>query len=434
MKEISVFEGNQLQDDPPQRKGPAARAALVGTSLQGAKANVPLDDLILSKHILYTGAIGTGKSNAIFQLVEQIQSSMGADDVMLIFDSKGDFYQNFHRKGDIVFSNDSKASGPDGSDYWNVFEELRLAHSLEEECYEIARSLFQERKQNTQQPFFPNAAADIFAGVLLHFARSGGKRSLNNAVLRDFFDGAGAAEIIAVLEKHPDLKAMQNYISHDDSGQTQGVLSELQQLVREIFVGNFRKPGAISMRNAVRSKGGKTLFVEYDLAFGNVLSPIYRVLLDMAIKEALGREKSEGNVWFIIDEFRLVPGLQHVDSGVNFGRSLGAKFVISVQNVDQVFHVYEEAPARSILSGFQTTISFRVSDPTTREFVKALFGKNRKREVYTATIASRGVIESVREANVVEDWDITNLPDGAAIIGLPTEEPFLFQFERFSGS
>jgi type IV secretory pathway TraG/TraD family ATPase VirD4 len=63
-------------------------------------------------------------------------------------------------------------------------------------------------------------------------------------------------------------------------------------------------------------------------------------MLDMAIKEALGRKKSEGNVWFVIDEFRLIPNLQHVDDGVNFGRSLGAKFIIGVQNVEQVFHAY----------------------------------------------------------------------------------------------
>ena len=224
---------------------------------------------------------------------------------------------------------------------------------------------------------------------------------------------------------------MVSYIADDRSPQTQGVISELQQLIREIFVGNFRKAGDLSLRKAIRKKGGRIIFIEYDLGIGGMLTPIYRLMLDMAIKEALCRKKSEGNVWFIIDEFRLIPHLQHIDDGVNFGRSLGAKFIIGVQNVEQVFHAYEEALARSVLSGFLTTIAFRVNDTTTRNYIQQLFGKNRKKDVYMATVQSRGVIEQVRDANVVEDWDIANLPVGRAIVGLPGLEPFYFQFKKY---
>ena len=39
-------------------------------------------------------------------------------------------------------------------------------------------------------------------------------------------------------------------------------------------------------------------------------------------------------------------------------------------------------------------------------------------------------MENVRDANVVEDWDIQRLKIGEAIIGLPGREPFRFQFLR----
>lgn len=224
---------------------------------------------------------------------------------------------------------------------------------------------------------------------------------------------------------------MVSYIAEDRSPQTQGVISELQQLVREILVGNFRQEGSLSMRHAIRRKGGRIIFVEYDLGIGGMLTPIYRLLLDMAIKEALSRKKSEGNVWFVIDEFRLIPNLQHVDDGVNFGRSLGAKFMIGVQNVEQVFHAYGESQARSILSGFLTTIAFYVNDAATREYIQQLFGRNRKKEVYMAAVQSRGIVEQVRDANVVEDWEITNLKVGEAIIGMHALEPFKFKFKKY---
>ncbi len=64
-------------------------------------------------------------------------------------------------------------------------------------------------------------------------------------------------------------------------------------------------------------EAGRVVFVEYDPECRRMLTPIYRLLLDMAIKEALGRKKTtEGNVWFVIDELRLIPHLQHVDNGV----------------------------------------------------------------------------------------------------------------------
>ena len=92
------------------------------------------------------------------------------------------------------------------------------------------------------------------------------------------------------------------------------------------------------MRNFIRGKGGRALFVEYDIASGNRLLPVYRVLIDLAIKEALGlgRAKSRGNVFFVLDEFALLPHLGHISNGINFGRSLGSKFMVGTQNVNQV--------------------------------------------------------------------------------------------------
>ena len=431
MNNVQVFEGDRLEVKPPTFASKDERCRLRGRGPAGEASTVPLTDELLASHQLYMGGIGTGKTNAIFQQLAQLRSAMTTQDVMLIFDTKGDYHREFFRPGDIVISNDAKATGADGVDYWNLFGEIGTGESVEANIVEIAKTLFQDRVERTSQPFFPNAAKDLFCGILTHFARSDELATMDNARLRLFLDQSTTAELRALLQSHADMKAMVSYIADDRSPQTQGVLSELQQMVREILIGNFRKVGRISVRNAIRAKGGRCIFIEYDLGIGNLLTPIYRLLLDLAIKESLCREKSEGNVWFVIDEFRLLPNLQHVDSGVNFGRSLGAKFIIGAQSIEQIFHGYGESLARSILSGFMTTVAFRVNDATTREFIKALFGKNRKRDTYMAAVQTRGIIEDVRDANVVEDWDIANLKTGQAIVGLPGKMPFQFQFDRY---
>ncbi len=429
MKKIEVFDGNELQENPVQCQMANPKCAFIGTAPDGRDCFVHLDDNLLSRHMMLLGGIGTGKTNTFNQIIRQLRYSMSQEDVMIIFDTKGDFYKEFYRDGDIVISNDETATGSDGPDYWNIFNEIEPGEHMEENIVEISKSLFHQKIEKTNQPFFPNAAKDLFSAILTHFTRNKELNS-NNEELRKFLDGSPTAEIREMLKQHSDLQAMVSYIFDDRSPQTQGVISELQQLSREIFLGNFKKKGTLSMRNLVRAKGGKIIFIEYDLGIGNMLSPIYSLLFDLAIKEALCRKKSEGNVYFITDEFSLIPNLQHIDDAVNFGRSLGVKFMIGIQNIDQVYENYGENRARSLLSGFLTSVSFRVNDVKSKQYIKDLHGVNRKKEIYMASVQGRGIVENVRDSNVVEDWDISRLQLGQAIIGLPGKEPFLFQFKK----
>lgn len=322
------------------------------------------------------------------------------------------------------------AKGPKGTDYWNIFNEIENNEHMEENIVEISKTLFNEKIENTNQPFFPNAAKDIFSAVLTHFIKNPDTCNTTNEGLRSFLNGASGEELRKILAQYPEFKSMISYIADDRSPQTQGVLSEMQQLVREIFLGNFKKSGTLSMRNIVKNKGGKFVFIEYDIGVGRMLSPIYSLLFDMAIKEALCRSKSDGNVFFVTDEFSLLPNLSHVDDAVNFGRSLGIKFMIGIQNVNQIFDNYGEERGKSLLSGFLTSVCFRVTDEASRNYIKGLFGTNRKKEVFMSSVSGRGVTEQIRDSNVVEDWDVLRLGIGEAIIGLPGIEPFIFKFDK----
>ena len=430
MKQIEVFDGNVLREYPVEYPVHQPNCALFGLDRNGGRIMVPLDEQLLSRHMVLLGGIGTGKTNAFYQVMSQLRKSMTDQDVMVVFDTKGDFYQAFYQPGDAVISNDGTAIGPNSVDYWNLFQELEPGEDMEVAINEISKSLFAEKLKRTTQPFFPNAAKDLFGAVLTHFIRNQQDYYCDNLALRQFMDAMPADQLRKMLLQHQDLRAMASYIYDDKSGQTQGVLSELQQQVRELFIGNFKKRGTLSMRELIRHKGGRMIFIEYDLSIGETLTPVYSLLFDLAIKEALSRKKTEGNVYFVVDEFRLLPNLNHIDDAVNFGRSMGVKFLIGLQNVEQITENYGSSRASSILSGFLTSICFRVNDRASLEFIQNLHGHNRKKEVYTASVQGRGVIENIRDAYVVEDWDIQRLETGEAIIGLPGKEPFKFHFLR----
>lgn len=412
---------------------PEAKFAIPGTIPAGNAGVWAIDEGLLSRHMLLLGAIGAGKSNAIYHLIQRLRSSMTTNDVMFIFDTKGDYYHQFYHKGDIVISNDERATDGFEANYWNLFREITIDDRHLENTVEIVKSIFAEKLERSSQPFFPNAAKDLLRALIMYIIRNkqqfpdGG----DNAMLLDALQTVEPRAFVDLLKSAKETKAMVPYIEDPNSGQTQGVLSELQQGTTDVLIGNFAKRGTLSMRELVRQKGGKVVFIEYDLSIGSVLGPIYQLLFDLAIKEALSRRRNEGNVFFIIDEFRLLPKLTHIDDGVNFGRSLGAKFIIGVQNIEQVFHVYGEELARSMLSGFSTTISFRLNDYKSREFVKNLAGANGRITSYESSNKMKGIVEQYRDTTVIQDYDINSLKIGEALILRNGNQPFRFRFREF---
>lgn len=300
---------------------------------------------------------------------------------------------------------------------------------------EICKALFEDRtKNNSSNPFFPNAARDLLAAILVATIRIGeGEKqfiadNFYNDKIKEFLDSCSGEDICEFLDGFGDMRSVMSYIE-GDSAQSQGVLAEMFSVVRDVFIGVFAEKGKFSMRNFVRQKGGRTLFIEYDLSIGSVLTPVYKMLFDLALKEALGRTKSQGNVYFICDEFKLLPNLQHIDDGVNFGRSLGVKVFAGLQSIEQLYEIYGPSRGKNLAAGFSSILAFRANDVTTRDYISSLHGKNMVLEQYR--MLNNTVVEEKRIGSTVEDWDLNNLKVGEAIVGLPFAPPFRFYFEMY---
>ncbi len=266
--------------------------------------------------------------------------------------------------------------------------------------------------------------------------REGGEAS--NAALRERLE-AGPDELLDLLDRHPDLAGTARYLQ--GSGTPESILAFLQQALNAALTGAFRRAdGTFSVRDFVRRRGGRALFIEYDIAVGSRLLPVYRVLMDLAIKEALSQGRADGragrapgSAFFVLDEFALLPHLAHISDGINFGRSLGLKFLVATQNVSQVRHAYGPETAGSILSGFGTVLAFRLTDDASRTLVRERFGANRKRISTTAAVRSAGVSQEVVDGHVIEDWHVSGLGRGQCVAALPDGPPFAFTFAEYPG-
>ena len=427
---VTILEGVDVGPTPALAGadvGPGVRAFIKGTA--GA---LRFDDSLLSRHVLFLGGIGTGKTNAMLQLVSALRSSATPDDVFVVFDTKGDFLHEFYRPGDAVVSN--QPAGQEGAAIWNLFSDIELSPPEErgDEAFEVASTVFSEDLERASQNyFFAAGARDVFAATIEAMLRDGASHT--NTDLRAQLE-ASNLDLWNMLQAHPDLAGSARYLN--GSGNTpDSIRAFLQQTVNNAFSGAFRLPGEFSIRAFVRERGARAVFVEYDIAVGSRLLPIYRVLLDMAIKEALGmgRSGARGNVFFVMDEFALLPQLAHISDGVNFGRSLGLKFIVGTQNVDQILHAYGAEIGRSIIAGFGTVLAFRLMDDASRDVVRQRFGSNRKQLTTDLAVRSHGVRQEVVLGNVIEDWTLSSLRVGECVLSLPEGAPFFFTFNEYVG-
>ena len=410
-----------------------------------------MTDELLSKHLLLLGGIGSGKTNVINFIIDSLQKRMTDDDVMIIFDSKGDYKEKFFdskNQKHVLIAHDVGYKKISKS--WNIFGELKNDNGEYDEetspiiAKEISKQLFVGR-ESSHQPFFTLAASDIVAKVLIYMLRQKQQNEeLTTSDFVEFVRSATAVTYFKKLREYDDLKNVTTYLGIGKdasdhvvvSNQGVGVIAEINSMVNDMFTGAFEKTyenGNVSMRELVREKKGRTVFVEYDLEVGSLLGPIYRILFDLALKEALGgRKKKRGNTYLIIDEASLLPNLVHLQDALNFGRSLGVKVIAGLQSISQLYDSYGKEKGKVIAAGFMNSFCFHTWDLESRQFISDRFGANYSSLSFYHNGQSEPIVFQ-REGHVVEDWDVLNLEVGQAVINLTMDRPirFKFKFRKF---
>ncbi|MFT4136662.1 type IV secretory system conjugative DNA transfer family protein [Microbacterium sp.] len=424
-----VVSGDVLHDAAGYLGPASPQAGVYGVD----GTSIGFDDADLGRHVLYLGGIGTGKTVGMRALVRSIRQAMTANDVMVFFDTKGDYYESFHRDGDAVIAA-TTADIYRGQVTWNLFaefEDLPLGRDVDDEIMELCSGLFASLIGKAgDNAYFANAARDVFVALVTAMVRESGART--NQDIRLVVSGMSVPEMHALLDRpeNADLRGAKQYIAKEGSNSATATLAFMQQVIQESFRSAFGRPGDFSIRRFLRRKEARALFLEYDIASGSMLAPVYKAMLDVAMKEAMSRGRAAGRVFFVLDEFALLPELMHLSNGLNFGRSLGLRFVVGTQNIRQVEAMYGELLAASVLSAFGTVFAFRLYDGGSRDFVRDRFGRNRKITRFDSTVRNNGIREEVSDGYVVEDWDLSALPVGSCIAAAPNHPPVRFTFRH----
>lgn len=390
----------------------------------------------LERSLLVASAPGFGKTVLLLQVAEQLRAQASEDDCFVFFDTKGDYREALFRPGDVVV-------GGDGSDEWNVYADIfadgRGEDQLYDNAYEIASALMWEKIRQSQQPFFPQNGRDLLTALLYVQSMKGledrnvMRARCNNRAFRRFFDERfTVADILRELQDFERVSSVRTSICTGDeraslTPQSQGVLSEAAGVVREVFKGEFAREGRFGMRNFIRERGGRACFIEFDMARAATLEPVYRTLADLALKEALTRRSRDrgGRVYVFYDELRLMPGLQNLGRAIAFGRGMRLTVAAGLQSVHQMEEVYGREAAQTLLGSFGTCVMLNAADADTRRLMADRCGRHLRME--SCHRSDGRTEEQTRLADVVEDWHITPLGKGEAIVHTIGQPPFRIQ-------
>ncbi|MCH5314743.1 MAG: type IV secretion system DNA-binding domain-containing protein [Eubacterium sp.] len=403
--------------------------------MSGDKGNFNISADQLSKGCMLIGSTGSGKTNAFFMMLDQLLPKIKSSDVVLIFDSKGDFMNRYYEPDNpdhiVISANENHRSITKG---WNIYGELfdkngEFGESADIMAKEISKALF-KNIESSNQPFFHIAPTDLFSVIMSCFVKEATEQKsyhkLNNETLVNFINSSTVQDFYNMIQKYPQFKYVQSYLGEAklQTPQSLGVLGHLYSMISSQFIGPFKHKmpsGHFSMRRLIRERGAKVIFLEYDINLGDTLSPIYSLFFDLAIKEALTSDT--GNTYLICDEMNLLPYCQRFQDAVNYGRSKGVKTVVGLQSINQLYNNYGEDEGKAIAAGFVNAICFNAVDYDTRKFVSERFGTTFESINWSGS-------NITRNGYTVEDSDIHNLKTGEAFIDLAGLTPFKFRFDK----
>lgn len=421
---------------PPVFKDPPL-VSLPGVSSAGP-ATIEVPAGVAAKSFLISGASQYGKTNVMMTIMDQVLSGMGPDDVAYVLDSKLDFIHTFHRPGDPVLGFDI----PGQPRYRQNFYQEVLADGpdldqISSNCNQLSTRLY-DKYQNTSQPFFHIAASRMFGSLLETGARiilKDPKRAAHyhNLSLRNYCRKASPAMLNRFINAADNSGELRSYVGDFSSNQSLGVLGEMNSCLSRYLEGPWGESGQFSIRQFIRDRGGKTLYVHYDLQNGDNLCELHGLAADLAFRELLSHpeKKPKGRAYFFFDELALLGAgaPEMLKTVVNYGISqgLGGVFV-GIQSMAQLNDLYGQEGAQTLVAGFGNLISFHPNDAATRDLILDRAGTI---ETITTIPTSSGNHFHIDRTPVATPWELARLDVGEALVCLVNQPPFYFKFDKY---
>jgi type IV conjugative transfer system coupling protein TraD len=369
-----------------------------------------------TSHILFAGASGTGKSNAIKALLKQIREQKQS---AIIIDMTGEYVDLFYDKDRDYILNPTDPR----TAYWDLWED----GASKEDLSIISTALFSGENQ-TYDKFWSESAKVIFESAVQKFAE---KKAAGNKY-QELYQLLAIDDLKKLYKGFEDTAAASlinptNEKTAFSIRSTTATFSKWLEYLAEMPAENEHFSIKKWMSEVDSCPEGSWLFLTTKPNQRKIMEPLLRMWADVALVHLMSLSKSfERRVWFIMDEMPTLGKLPSLSTMVAEARKYGGCIVGGIQSISQVYETYGHHGANIIIDGFSTKIFFRVTGIENTAKIAKIFGSKEHDEVsenitYGAHEMRDGVSLSKHTKNklIVSEKDISNLEDLEAYAIVP---------------
>lgn len=367
-------------------------------------ADVPIIKNSELQNTAIFGAPGSGKSVCIRERFEQIRKK---NQRAIIYDRAGAYVSQFYRPGkDIILNPLDKRSK-----IWSIWGECNTTSDIEA----LANAIIPPSPQSSD-PFWIDAARIMFSETASKMLREGthsSKELLRNLLTTSIED----------MRAYLQGTLAEALTSDEMEKMTLSVKAELATYIKFLrYLPDTNNP--FSIREWVEGDDDSWIFFTSTARQHSSLKPFLSCGLDVASVSICSLEPDlNRRIHLNLDEAPTLQNMPALELLVSEGRKYGASFMFSAQSPSQLFKIYGEQGAKTIIDCCSTQIIFRVPGGDNSKWLSQMLGEQEIELVNENLSFSAG---SMRENLSLNHHDkIQNLVLPSEISGLDDLQAYL---------
>lgn len=328
-------------------------------------ANVPMPKNGEFQHMMLTGTTGSGKSNAIQQLLEQVRAQ---GDQAIVVDTTGGIFARFYEEGRDILLNplDARCSN------WNLWDEaLSEGEFCDYILDEIAESLIADTQSHDK--FWIQSARQVFAESVSYLIKQN-RKSYQALVemtlqipLKDLHQRLQNTTVAALVDPAIDKTAL-------------SVRASLANPLKILQTLEDTDDG-IALLNLIPNDDKSWLFLSCLPDQREFLKPLFSSQISLIIKGLMRRQtQNPQRTWIIIDELASLNKLPSLLTGLAEVRKYGGCFVIGFQDLSQLEVIYGNQAVKTLSNLTGTKLLFRSIDADVATRTARYLGEQEKQE------------------------------------------------------
>ncbi|MEI8321225.1 MAG: type IV secretion system DNA-binding domain-containing protein [Alphaproteobacteria bacterium] len=386
---------------------------------KGKASDIQVDGIPLVKgaetlHMLLSGTTGAGKTNALHKLLPQIRAK---GQKAIIVDLNGSFVSKYYREGKDIILNplDQRTV------HWSPW-----ADCLMKSHYDAFAEALIPNDGTHSDKFWEKAARTVLSSTLEKLENSKKTSELCQMLL-----GTSIPE----LEEFLKGTAATYLVSSQGDKMSTSIMGSLTDHIKGLlYVQDTTTP--FSIRDWMKQENDDSwLFLTAAPDQRATIRPLLTAWLDMAFNAlmSLDHEKAydlKRRVWFILDELPALQKIPSLQTALAESRKFGGCIVAGIQNMPQLYDIYKQAEAQSMMNLFNTSLIFRTDEPKTCQYLSDKLGEQEIHDVkenisYGANTIRDGVnLNSFEKRHLlVLPTEIALLPDLSCYLKYPGNWP-----------